>query len=488
MELNDTKCELITLIHTKEEDNQTHSIFRALVPRIKIVPAPEGELLGAPLSEHGLSSALCKKRDDLKRMVGRLEQIDNHQAFALLKNCLAIPRLQYIIRASPAYKQTDELKRSDEIVVQALSTVTNVHFEGPTLSQAVLPVSLGGLGVRLSGDIALPAFKSSLHSSSGLVEAILLNVQHLADVNELREAEEVWQERSRGFTLSEEAERDRQKTWDLPIAEATKTRLLESSDQLARARILASSCKESGVWLHAFPVLSLGTMLEPETFRIAIALRVGADVCEPHKCRCGRMMDSRGLHGLSCKYSAGRHPRHTALNDIIKRSLQSAGVPSVLEPVGVDRGDGRRPDGITVFPFASGRCLCWDATCVDTYAESNINNSAVEPGSAARGAEDAKRRKYEALTTRFRFEPIAVETSGVYGDTTASIIAEIGRRMTSVTGEPRETCWLKQRIGIAVQRGNAFSILSLGVEQCSRRGRNCTTAPNVISQLLASRL
>ena len=29
----------------------------------------------------------------------------------------------------------------------------------------------------------------------------------------------------------------------------------------------------------------------------------------------------------------------------------AAGFPSQLEPVGLERGDGKRPDGITLFPF-----------------------------------------------------------------------------------------------------------------------------------------
>jgi hypothetical protein len=170
-------------------------------------------------------------------------------------------------------------------------------------------------------------------------------------------------------------------------------------------------------------------------------------------------MDARGLHGLSCRFSAARHPRHAALNDVIKRGLQSAGIPSIMEPVGVDRGDGKRPDGITVFPFSGGRCLCWDGTCIDTYAETRLNSSAVAPGSAASEAEDRKRRKYSALGDRYRFEPVAVETAGVFGSTTGALLSEIGRRISEVTGDPRETLWLEQRIGLAVQRGNAWSIL-----------------------------
>ena len=52
-------------------------------------------------------------------------------------------------------------------------------------------------------------------------------------------------------------------------------------------------------------------------------------------------MDSRGLHGLSCKYSAGRFPRHSAVNDVFKRALQKAGLQSVLELPGLD-GDRSR--------------------------------------------------------------------------------------------------------------------------------------------------
>jgi hypothetical protein len=131
-----------------------------------------------------------------------------------------------------------------------------------------------------------------------------------------------------------------------------------------------------------------------------------------------------------------------------------------LEPVGVDRGDGKRPDGLTVFPFTNGKCLCWDATCVDTYAESHLIDSAISPGHAARKAEEGKRSKYAALATLYRFEPIALETAGTYGGTTGALIAELGRRMSERTGDRRETYWLEQRLGLAVQRGNALSILT----------------------------
>ena len=173
-------------------------------------------------------------------------------------------------------------------------------------------------------------------------------------------------------------------------------------------------------------------------------------------------MDSKGLHGLSCRYRDGRHPRHLAMNDVARKALLRAGLPSVFEPLGLDRGDGSRPDGMTVFPFKRGRCLVWDCTCADTFAETHLNQSAVEAGAVATGAEERKRRKYAALAEVHQFEPIAVETMGVYGGSTGVILRAIGRRLIEATGE---ATWFCQNLAIAVQRGNSFSILSAGRER-----------------------
>ena len=224
--------------------------------------------------------------------------------------------------------------------------------------------------------------------------------------------------------------------------------------------MLASAQPESGAWVTAIPVPSLGTQLSPDELRVAIALRTGSRICESHLCKCGKNADEYGFHLLSCQFNEGRQPRHAAINDIIHRSLKSSGTPSVLELVGLDRGDGKRPDGITIFPFSQGKSLCWDATCVNTFGESIINQTAIESGHAAAKAEKDKRNKYLVLAQRYKFEPIAIETSGVFGPSTRNIIHEIGKRISEKTGDKRETLWLKQRLNIAIQRGNALSIIA----------------------------
>ena len=115
---------------------------------------------------------------------------------------------------------------------------------------------------------------------------------------------------------------------------------------------------------------------------------------------------------------------------------------------------------MTPFPFSMGRCLVWDATCVNTYADSRLASATVKAGAAAGDAEAEKRRKYADLARRFRFEPVAFETSGSCGPSTAKLLREIGAQVSAaVSGERRETEWLLQRCSIAVVRGNAASIL-----------------------------
>ena len=133
-----------------------------------------------------------------------------------------------------------------------------------------------------------------------------------------------------------------------------------------------------------------------------------------------------------------------------------------MEPTGLSRTDGRRPDGTTLYPFSNGQCLTWDATCTDTFCRSNIGSTAHSPGAAATDAEQRKRSHYSEIATRYRFEPISVERTGVFGQLTDKFLAELGKLITARTGEKRETEWLRERISIAIIRSNAASINGTG--------------------------
>ena len=151
--------------------------------------------------------------------------------------------------------------------------------------------------------------------------------------------------------------------------------------------------------------------------------------------------------------------RHAHLNDIIRRALVTAGVPAALEPAGLVRDDGKRPDGMSLVPWKMGRPLVWDATCVDTLAPSHLPSTAGCACAAAASAETLKRRKYSNLIDNYIFEPFGVETLGSWGPSARSLYKEIAKRLVDASRDQRAGFFLAQRIGIAIQRGNAASLL-----------------------------
>ena len=457
LSINTSKCELTFL--NLENPESVIGDFKNFLPDLKITSIEDSIILGSPIANKGVRSEIISRTNALKRMISKLNLIDAHQAFVLLKNSFAIPKLTYLLRSSRAFLQSDLLEEFDTTLRKAMTQISNIDFTDASWTQATLPTRSGGLGIRKSIDIGLPCFISSATSVHAMVDAILMSVTDLAPFDVSAEVE-LWKAGGQGLVEPNGESGFRQRAWDSPRIEFIQKTLIDQADQFSRARLLASAQPESGAWVSAIPVPSLGTQLSPDELRVAIALRTGSRICETHICKCGKNVDEYGYHLLSCHFNEGRHPRHAAINDIIHRALKSSGTPAVLEPVGLNRGDGKRPDGITIFPFSQGRSLCWDATCVNTFGESVINESAIESGQAAAKAENTKRTKYPDLVQRYKFEPIAIETSGVFGPSTRNIIHEIGKRISDKTGDKRETLWLKQRLNIAIQKGNALSIIS----------------------------
>jgi hypothetical protein len=146
------------------------------------------------------------------------------------------------------------------------------------------------------------------------------------------------------------------------------------------------------------------------------------------------------------------------VNEIVLRNLIRAGIPSIREPAGLTRTDGKRPDGQTLIPWKSGRSLIWDVTIVDTLAPSYLAETSTMAGGAAEIAAARKKLKYSELQTRYIFTPIAIETLGPMDEEGLAFITELGRRLSRITEEPQET-FLFQKISVTVQRFNAIACL-----------------------------
>ena len=218
--------------------------------------------------------------------------------------------------------------------------------------------------------------------------------------------------------------------------------------------------KFPAAWLNALPCQSLGLKLNNSQLRISVGLRLGTLLCVEHFCVCGKSVDRSGWHGLSCSRSAGRFARHSRLKQIIKDSLGTPQIHSILEPPGLSRTDFKRPDGLSLTPWIRGSSLVWDATVADGLAPSRLHGGDLYAGKAATEAEDLKAKKYEPLVRDgYYFQAVAFEIQGECGSDTLRFIRDPGRRLTDATHETRAPSFLKQRISVALQTGNAASVL-----------------------------
>ena len=184
--------------------------------------------------------------------------------------------------------------------------------------------------------------------------------------------------------------------------------------------------------------------------RVAIGLRLGTALCQPHLCLCGAIVEEDGLHGLSCKLGNGEHARHSTLNDLIARALLRAVIPC-KEPPGLSRKHGKRPDGLSLIPWRTGESVVWDATVGNSMASSYIGLSS---GRVAEAASTRKEAKCEDISHSHIFVPLAFESIGPVCSQGASFLQELGRRITLVTGDIQETSFLFQRLSVAIQHFN----------------------------------
>jgi len=80
---------------------------------------------------------------------------------------------------------------------------------------------------------------------------------------------------------------------------------------------------------------------------------------------------------------------------------------------------------------------------------------AGQAGSTAEMAASRKEEKYIDIEVRHIFQSIAMETLGVFSSSARQFLSSLGHRISSSSGEARETCFLFQRILVLLQRFNA---------------------------------
>ena len=177
----------------------------------------------------------------------------------------------------------------DTLIRSSAESICNVVFDNSGWQQAKLPVKFGGIGLRSSVDISLPAYLSSLASSRSITQSVLPHhlEQDCSDRFDL--ALDDWSQA--GILSPSEDKFSLQKESDSLNCSFMVASLKPSIDQHRLACLNSASAPHSGAWLNSLPCSSLGTLLDNDSLRIGVALRLGLPVCSPHKCRCGALVD-----------------------------------------------------------------------------------------------------------------------------------------------------------------------------------------------------
>ena len=91
----------------------------------------------------------------------------------------------------------------------------------------------------------------------------------------------------------------------------------------------------------------------------------------------------------------------------------------------------------------NSKSICWDVTVTCPLAESDIDRASHEAGAAAEMPASRKEDKYVDHGARYIFEPIAVETLGVFNASARHLLADLGRRISVNAGEARPAIYFK---------------------------------------------
>ena len=145
----------------------------------------------------------------------------------------------------------------------------------------------------------------------------------------------------------------------------------------------------------------------------------------------------------------------------MRQTLGSLLLPSVLEPRGLSRTDGKRSDGVTMIHWELGKQLVWDVTVVDALALSRLDiGSLCNPGTTATEAEARKNEKYrDLIDDGYIFQPMALEVQRSLGESSEIFITRLCKMLCRSHDDQRTGSFLKQRISMVLQIGNAACVL-----------------------------
>ena len=423
-------------------------------------------LLGSPIGPASFCESIAAKRvEKIRSAVTKLRDLEDSQIQStLLHSCLALPKLNFLLRSCPPVYIHQATMAFDNMMRECLFELAGGPLSKWAWQKASLPSSLGGLNIRSASLHAPAAFVSSPDQSRALISRIRNQPSfssHLARaVSDLALAAE----RPDWSSVEEIDVPLRQRPLSRMIDEASYNSLLHlAPDTRSRALALSTAIPHAGDWLNVIPAPALGLHLHDREFRCCLDYWLGLEVFSGNSrcpaCSKEGIMDPFGDHQVGCGGNGDRIYRHNALRDVLFSAAQSAALAPRKEVTSLIPDTNSRPADIFLPNWSRGLPAALDVTVISTLQTSTLSGAAKDQGYALRVGEGRKIAAHQEAcqAVGMSFVPLVVESLGGWSEEAALTISRIGRLLGQRTGSsPGETTrHLFQRLSVALWRGNA---------------------------------
>ncbi len=217
-----------SLLYISGDDDSSNSPLLSDIP----ITTTGFTLLSCPIGPPTFcEDTLSKRTKKVKESLTKLPDLEDAQMeTTLLRSCLALPKVSFLLRTCPPDNIKQATATFDEALREAVSDLAGSPLSDWAWLKASLPSSRGGLNIRRASLHAPAAYISSLAQSQDLVTRILggdpLPPQHMASsISALAEAAE----RPDWASLEEIEVPLRQRPLSYCIDEAVFDHLLQSS-------------------------------------------------------------------------------------------------------------------------------------------------------------------------------------------------------------------------------------------------------------------
>jgi len=484
--VNPPKCQ--ALITEQAQDEKQQEDNAALVwLREQGIPTTSSAMkyLGAPIgTDAARRSALL--HDSLDKQLPLFSALADarltiQEVLYLARHCI-VHKMSHAISTVPPSISNITAREFDLRLRASINCKLGFELEGTALEQAILPLLLGGLGIRSARDLAPIAFLSSHARAAPHLKnvdfnntATITNLAQCIDLIQRVIPQHILQQllpckpSTLHFHFQQHSAHLLQHAITSAMEREAFNRLLNRASIYDLARLKAVTAPKAALWITAAPT-SPDTRLDDCTMRLAVRRLLGlppSDITPFHCPHCHLAsgdLQVNPWHPTSCPRLAGTSAtrRHNQVLDILARWMTRLG-GFVVKPT---KHNGLRHNGKDIVPdldvqLGPSRYII-DVTIRDPTAPSHVTKGAQQSLAVAAEAEKEKRDYYrqhlQQLKPKATFVPFVVEAHGGLGIEASKFIDNLISQAAalSTVWQPSEfvnsVYW---SIACAVQRSNA---------------------------------